>query len=76
MAHFIGRVQGARGEASRLGGKASGLRGYLASWQGAVRVELYARDGVDYARVSLTKHQGAGNDCLLFDGPVSGSTVA
>lgn len=41
MAHFYGTIRGQRGEASRLGGKASGLTTYAASWQGAVPGELY-----------------------------------
>lgn len=72
MAHFYGTIQGSRGEASRLGGKESGLRVYAASWSGAVGVRLYEKDGVDYANVYLTKHHGAGTEKSLYDGPVSG----
>ena len=65
MAHFRGTLQGARGEASRLGTRSSGLQTVAASWQGAVRVELYERDGYDCARISLTPHRGAGVNRLL-----------
>jgi hypothetical protein len=41
MAHFYGTINGQRGQASRLGGKASGLTTYAASWQGAVKVSLW-----------------------------------
>lgn len=76
MAHFYGTVQGHRGEASRLGTAASGLNVKATSWQGAVAVHLYTRDGIDYARVSLAKHYGAGRDVVLFNGPVSGVDLA
>lgn len=72
MAHFRGTIKGARGEASRLGHKSSGLQVNAASWQGAVSVELYERDGVDYARVRLEPHRGAGICLELYDGPVAG----
>lgn len=74
MAHFYGTIKGTRGEASRLGGKSSGLQTYAASWAGAVRVYLYVNDaGVDMARVSLTKHRGSGLDRELYNGPVGGT---
>ena len=73
MAHFRATIQGSRGEASRLGTRSSGLQTVAASWQGAVRVELYACGDRDLARVSLTPHRGAGVERLLFDGPVDGA---
>lgn len=73
MAHFRGTIQGARGSASRLGHKSSGLQTIAASWQGAVHVELYAGAGdVDFARVSLQPHLGAGTTRELYHGPVNG----
>lgn len=73
MAHFYGSIQGQRGEASRLGSKASGLRVVAASWQGAIQTYLYERDGEDRARVSFIQwHNGAGTNKVLYDGPVSG----
>jgi hypothetical protein len=72
MAHFYGTIQGARGEASRLGTKSSGLHVVAASWQGAVDVQLYERDGMDYVIVSLKPWQGHGESRLLYEGPVSG----
>lgn len=73
MAHFYGGVTGMRGEATRLGSKASGLSTFAASWEGAVRVHLYERDGVDYADVSLVPHHGGGMYKALYSGPVSGN---
>lgn len=75
MAHFYGELQGSRGEATRLGSKASGLRTLAASYQGAVSVRLYERNGVDYAAVSLVPHHGLGTRRTLYDGPVSGVDV-
>lgn len=71
MAHFYGTIQGARGEASRLGSKASGLSTVAASWNGAVRVYLYEQNGKDMARVELTPWHGHGISALIYDGPIN-----
>lgn len=73
MAHFYGTLQGARGEASRLGHASSGLQTVAASWQGAVKTSLYERDGVDMARVELMPWRGQGCSRTIYDGPVSGA---
>jgi hypothetical protein len=73
MARYRGTLRGCRGEASRLGHSSSGLTTVAASWQGAVRVELYADGDRDFARVILTRHRGVGIERLLFDGPVNGA---
>jgi hypothetical protein len=72
MAYFYGTVKGHRGEASRIGNRKSGLETVAASWQGAVKVRLYERDGADYAEVRLTAWHGNGLDRALYDGPVRG----
>ncbi len=72
MAHFYGSIRGQRGEASRLGSKASGLSIKAASWQGAVSVYLYEQTGTDMARVEFVRHHNAGTERPLYDGPVSG----
>jgi hypothetical protein len=72
MAHFLGALRGARGPASRLGTKSSGLTVTAASWQGAVETDLYERDGIDFARVALKPWHGSGTSKVLYDGPVSG----
>jgi hypothetical protein len=76
MAHFYGTLQGARGQASRLGTRNSGLRVEACSWQGKVVVTMRSRDGVDYAEVSLQRHQGHGTSLVVYDGPVAGMPVA
>jgi len=70
MAHFQADIEGARGPASRLGTRSSGMQAVVRSWQGQVCVSLYARGEVDYARVTIEPH-GGGNGIELFDGPVS-----
>ncbi len=74
MAHFYGSIQGARGEATRLGSKGSGLRSIAASWQGAVSVDLYEKNGVDMVTVSLRQWHGKGSSRTLYDGPVGGTS--
>jgi len=72
MAHFIGKLNGARGPASRLGTKNSGMEVIAASWNGAVKTTLYhnASDGRDYAQVALIPWHGKGVSRILYDGPV------
>jgi hypothetical protein len=43
-----------------------------ASWQGAVKVNLYERGGIDLALVELMPWPGAGVGRVLCDGPVAG----
>lgn len=71
MAQFYGTVKGARGEASRLGNKQSGIHVSVKSWEGQVDVHLNTRDGVDYAYVTLGAH-GGGQSIVLYRGPCSG----
>jgi hypothetical protein len=76
MAHFYGTVSGkARSQASRLGSKSSGLRTVAASWQGAVAVDLYERDGLDCAQITLIPWHGHGTTRVIYDGPVSGAPI-
>ena len=77
MAHFRGYIQGMRGSASRLGSKDSGLTANIASWEGAVHVNLWhdEEDDIDMASVELAPHQGRGESRILYHGPVGGLTV-
>ena len=77
MAHFIAEIEGARGPASRLGSKQSGIRATAASWEGAVSVIIRhdERTGQDMATVRLREWHGRGSDKLLYDGPVSGKVT-
>ena len=47
MARFIGRLQGSRGEVSRLGGTASGIWAVVQGWEVGVRVVGQDTDGQD-----------------------------
>ena len=78
MAHFRAIIQGNRGQASRLGSKASGIEAYVASWQGAVAVRLShdAETGKDTVSVMLTPHQGVGTVQTLYHGPIGGKDSA
>jgi hypothetical protein len=75
MAHFYGTLQGHRGQASRLGTAKSGIGTTTASWQGAVKVELYQNGDVDIARVVLIPWNGAGITRVLYEGPVGGKAA-
>jgi hypothetical protein len=72
MAHFYGTLKGSRGEATRCGTKSSGMDTVAASWQGAVKVYLYEKDGTDMARVELAPWHGAGTRKVIYEGPVGG----
>jgi hypothetical protein len=72
MSHFYGTVQGARGKATRTGGKDNGLTTIAASWGGAVETVLYVDEqGHDCARVSLIPWKGKGASALIYDGRLS-----
>ena len=73
MSHFYGTLQGNRGQATRCGTKNSGIQTVAASWQGCVKVNLYEKDGTDYATVSLAPWHGVGTSKLLYEGPVNGT---
>lgn len=62
MAQFLGWVRGTKGAASRLGGKASGLKVEACSWQGRIVVELIHNfeTGEDHFTVYQAPHQGHG----------------
>jgi len=62
MSHFYGRLQGNKGEATRCGTKASGLRVDAASWKGAICVKVWHEDetGEDWYRIERIPWQGTG----------------
>ncbi len=73
MAHFYATIQGNRKEATRMGTASSGIVSKTASWEGAVRVELWQHgNGKDYATVSLVPWHGNGKEKLLYQGRVDG----
>ncbi len=76
MAHWQALCQGrGRVAVTRLGGKDSGARAYVASWAGRCAVYGYVNEsGVDCIRVVLEQHHGAGADGdVIYDGPINGA---
>ena len=77
MAQFYGRIEGNRGDVTRLGSKVSGLEVQAMAWGGIVDVRLHHRDGEDVVTVYLRPHpkdyaHSARNGIVLYDGPVNG----
>ncbi len=71
MSHFYGKLQSARGEATRTGSKNSGMTTYCASWAGAVRCQAYVdADGQDRIVVDKVLWQGTGESRILYNGPI------
>lgn len=73
MSHFYGKLQGARGEATRCGNKHTGLEATAAAWGGCVETTLWHDEaaGVDMAEVRLARWQGRGSSRILYRGPVN-----
>jgi len=75
MSHFYGKMQGARGEATRCGTKSSGITTYAAGWRGAIRVDVSQNeDGLDVFTVYLEPWQDSGGrQIVLADGLLDSS---
>lgn len=58
MAQFLAGIQGQRGEATRLGSKASGIRARINGWNAGVSVNAYHEDGVDVFEIRQTGGSG------------------
>jgi hypothetical protein len=67
MAHFRGTIRGQRGQASRLGSKASGLAVVAQSWEGQIKVTLWHTTAGDKVEVVLSRHGGSDSK-LLYHG--------
>lgn len=70
MSHFYGTLKGQRGLATRTGSKSSGIQTTAASWNGAIRVEVYRDDGSDTDRFVVTEipWMGCGVSRVLAEG--------
>lgn len=77
MAHFYGTLEGNRGQATRMGTKASGLSTIAASWEGAVSVEIqhHEETGKDTFTISLIPWHGNGINRTIATGNLDGSVV-
>jgi hypothetical protein len=66
MAQFLGSVKGARGEATRLGHKSTGLRTTANGWNLGAYASIVHVNGEDIVSVSITRgSNGGGNDLRL-----------
>jgi hypothetical protein len=69
MARFYGTVQGARGQASRLGHATSSLVTEACSWQGKVIVHLSALGETDLVHIRAEQHGSSRNPTgVVFSG--------
>ena len=68
MAHFLGRVEGSRGPAQRLGGESSGIMTSTNGWSSGVDVSGFVDDtGRDAFRITATGGSGrGGRKCVGF----------
>lgn len=55
MAHFIARIKGNRGEASRLGTEKSSLNAEVNGWNLGCRLLIEHKNGEDILHISITK---------------------
>lgn len=76
MSHFYGTMKGTRGMATRCGTKASGMTTVAASWNGAIRTEVFhdAATGQDRFRILETRWHGAGTDRVIAEGIIGGES--
>lgn len=72
MAMFYGSVQGARGEATRLGHSNTGLRASAQSWAGSVIVNIYHNIADDKICVDISVAPGSAKSggFTLYSGPI------
>jgi hypothetical protein len=76
VAHFRAEIKGSRGGASRLGTAGSGMTASVGSWEGGVRVEMWADGDVDMVRVRLIPWHGHGTERVLYEGRCDGEPDA
>lgn len=73
MTHFFGQVEERTNPVIRLGSKTSGIIATVASWEGAITIELYhdPSTGHDWARIETTRWHGSTNHPRqLYHGPI------
>jgi hypothetical protein len=72
MAHFYGTLEGSRGQASRLGTKASGLLTVAASWNGSISVNIChdSKTGKDCFVIRQAPWHGQGINELIAHGTI------
>lgn len=65
MSRFYATIQGTRGEASRMGGKESGISGHVRGWNVGVSVDGHADDHPTEQDVFVVRATGGSNGSLL-----------
>lgn len=71
MARFYGKVQGNKGEATRLGHATTGLDVVAMSYSGDVRVKLYDAGGRDFVRISVWDHTNCQRGHTIYNGSIA-----
>jgi hypothetical protein len=69
MAMFYGTVQGARGEATRLGHSVTGLRTSAQSYDGSIIVNIY-HNKVTCVDICIAIGSAKGGGHTLYSGPI------
>lgn len=69
MAQFRAEIQGARGRASRLGTKQSGMWAHVRGWDIGVRIDIMHRDGRDI--IMVYKTGGSTNPSPQYSKPIA-----
>lgn len=72
MSHFYGTVQGSRGQATRQGGKSSGIRTNTACWGGTIFTCLSYDEDADTDRVTIEVRGWpyGGYHAVIFNGTI------
>ena len=60
MARFKGDIQGARGNASRLGSADSGMTAHVRGWDSGIRISAYAEGDADVFHVYASRGSNGG----------------
>jgi hypothetical protein len=61
MAHFIGYMEGSRGQVSRLGTKRSGMVTQVQGWNFGVKAAIYYNEKTDRDEVRIMLTHGSGS---------------
>lgn len=70
MAYFYGNLEGNRGEATRMGSAASGIRASVRSFTGSATLYMYDKDGETWIRLSVINGSAVGGT-TMWEGPIS-----